>query len=103
LAYEKTVWVNRIVERPKTFQLQQNVDSTVTLIPQEGEVFEEGTPVTAENMNKIENELEQFETHLNDYATPHTYEDEGDDEDYIGVKYRLVFINGKPCAEVVEA
>lgn len=45
----------------------------------------------------------EFTAHLNDYATPHTYEDEGDDEDYIGVKYRLVFINGKPCAEVVEA
>lgn len=50
----------------------------------------------------LEDLQEDFTSHLNDYATPHTYEDEGDDEDYIGVKYRLVFINGKPCAEVVE-
>ena len=54
MAYEKTIWKNREVERPRTFMMQNNPDGTVTLIPAEGEIIEPGTPIIAENMNKIE-------------------------------------------------
>lgn len=41
-------------------------------------------------------------THKADYATPHKYEDEGQDPNWSGVRYRLVMINGEPFMEVVE-
>lgn len=39
--------------------------------------------------------------HLVDYAAPHLYEDEGEDEDYTGLLYRLVMIDGQPYMEVM--
>ncbi len=53
MANEKIVWKNRVVERPRTYRLQQNADGTVTIIPEEGEVYEAGTPVNADNLNKL--------------------------------------------------
>lgn len=54
MAYQKTNWKDRAVERPRTYRMQQNPDGTVTLIPEPGTVYEAGTPVNAPNMNKIE-------------------------------------------------
>lgn len=54
MAYTPTVWKNREVERPRTFQEQKNPDGTVTLIPKEGNVIEAGTPIIADTMNKLE-------------------------------------------------
>lgn len=54
MAYEKTIWKNREVERPRTFEKVENPDGTITLVPAEGNIIEEGTPIIAENMNKIE-------------------------------------------------
>jgi hypothetical protein len=61
MAYEPTIWTNREVERPRTFTMQTNADGTVTLIPAEGTVIEGGTPIVAENMNKIENGIVNLE------------------------------------------
>lgn len=96
MTYEKTTWKNRLVERPRTYQLQQNADGTVTLIPKEGEVLETGTPVNAENMNKIEDELETFNSHLND-DTQHIYVDKNAPT----TSYKIVVIDGRPYLEVV--
>lgn len=57
MAYNPTVWKNREVEKPRTFEVQDNPDGTITLIPSEGKVNEPGTPIMAVNMNKIEDEL----------------------------------------------
>lgn len=59
MAYEKTVWKNRKVERLLTFKKQDNPDGTITLIPSEGQIVDPGTPIIAENLNKIEDELER--------------------------------------------
>lgn len=66
MAYVKTVWKNRIVERPRTFRQQQNADGTVTLIPEEGQIIEPGTPVNAQNLNNIDDAVS---THLVDYLS----------------------------------
>lgn len=57
MSYEPTVWKDRIVERPRTFQVQNNPDGTITLIPAPGTVVQEGTPVNATNLNKLEQGL----------------------------------------------
>jgi len=62
MAYEKTVWKNREVERPRTFQKVENPDGTITLVPAEGNIIEAGTPIIASNMNKIEDEIELLDT-----------------------------------------
>lgn len=40
-------------------------------------------------------------SHLVDYTSPHQYDDEGEETEYQGVRYRLVIINGEPFLEVV--
>ncbi len=67
MPYIKTIWKNRLVEKPRTFRQQQNTDGTVTLLPVEGQIFEPGTPVSAENLQKIEDELVAQERTLNQY------------------------------------
>jgi hypothetical protein len=58
LAYEKTNWVDRLVEHPNRFTLTDNGDGTYTLTPQPGTVTQTGTPLSASKMNKIEQWLE---------------------------------------------
>lgn len=54
MAYNPTTWENREVERPRTFRMVENQDGTVTLIPEEGEIYNEGTKVNAATMNNME-------------------------------------------------
>lgn len=54
MAYTKTEWKDQNVENPRTYLVRDNGDSTVTLMDAFGTVTELGTPVNAENMNKIE-------------------------------------------------
>lgn len=44
-------WVDRKVERPNTFVMQNNSDGTVTLIPAPGTIQQAGTPLNAANLN----------------------------------------------------
>lgn len=57
MAYQRTTWTNREVEKPRTYTLQDNGDGTTTLIPAEGNILSAGTPITAANMNNIEEYL----------------------------------------------
>lgn len=66
MAYEKTLWKNREVERPRTFTMQDNGDGTITLIPAEGQVIEPGTPIIADTMNKIEQGIEDAHNIISD-------------------------------------
>lgn len=52
--YEKTIWVDQNVERPKTYEFSQNEDGSYAALDAFGEVTELGTPVNAQNMNHIE-------------------------------------------------
>lgn len=54
MAYNKTEWKDQDVENPRTYTQRQNDDGSVTLLDHFGEITELGTPVNAENMNKIE-------------------------------------------------
>lgn len=79
MVYERIVWKNKEVERPRTFEKIENPDGTITLVPAEGNIIEPGTPIIAENMNKIEQGIEDahsaignleddFESHKNERA-----------------------------------
>lgn len=54
MPYVPTDWVNREVERPRTYIFQDNGDGTTTLIPAEGDIISFGTPIIAENLNNME-------------------------------------------------
>lgn len=62
MAYDKTIWKDRVVQRPRTYIETANPDGSITHIPSEGTVTEAGTPVNATNLNKIENELYRLGT-----------------------------------------
>lgn len=61
MAYEPTLWKDRAVEKPRTYTLQNNPDGTVTLVPSPGTIVEVGTPVNANNLNKLEQGLKTHE------------------------------------------
>ena len=54
MTYQPREWKDRLVERPRTYEIVENPDGTVTLIPRPGQVLEEGTPVNAGVMNALE-------------------------------------------------
>ena len=64
MAYEKTVWKDHVVERPKTYRMVENADGTVTLVPETGQVIQQGTALNAENLNHIEDTLAEHDETL---------------------------------------
>lgn len=57
MSYTKTIWKNRQVEHPRRYTLV-NTDGKTILSPEPGTVFEEGTPLNADNMQHIEDGIE---------------------------------------------
>lgn len=74
MAYTKTNWKDRIVENPRTYDLTNNVDGSIILTPKPGEVIEEGTPISASSMNKIEEKLYDVDKGLEPQVTTGTAE-----------------------------
>lgn len=68
MAYNKTIWRDRVVSRPRTYRESVNADGSITHIPSEGNISEAGTPVNANNLNKIEDELTRLGTQLAEIA-----------------------------------
>lgn len=54
MAYIPNEWKDQVVQRPKTYQMNNNDDGSVTLIDSFGLVTELGTPVNQDYMNHIE-------------------------------------------------
>lgn len=63
------VWKDRKVERPNTYNIQNNIDGTITLIPVPGTIYETGTPLNAENLNALGSQLEENTNLINNYKT----------------------------------
>ena len=68
MSYEKTIWKDRVVEKPNTYRSVENSDGTITLYPITGQVIEKGTPVSAANLNKIENGIVELNGKLDTKA-----------------------------------
>ena len=64
MAYVKNIWVDQEVERPKTYEVTNNQDGSITLTDSFGIVTELGTPVNATNMNHIEDGIDDHETRI---------------------------------------
>lgn len=64
MAYVKTNWKDRVVERPNTYTMTNNGNGTVTLTPVPGQIIERGTPLNAENLNKIEDAIVETNAQL---------------------------------------
>lgn len=62
MAYTKTIWKDRVVERPRTFMQRTNSDGSITLTPSEGQINEPGTPIIAKNMNNIEDKIYELDS-----------------------------------------
>lgn len=60
--YKKTVWQDHVVEKPDTYREVQNADGTVTHTPAEGEIIQQGTPMSATNYNNMEDGI--FENNI---------------------------------------
>lgn len=58
MPYNKTKWVDKVVENPRNYTEIINQDGTVTHNPAPGEVVNVGTPVNATNLNKMEEAIQ---------------------------------------------
>lgn len=54
VTYNRINFINRVVERPRTYTVTNNGDGTVTLTPEPGEIVSEGVPFNAQNMNVLD-------------------------------------------------
>lgn len=54
MAYEKQTWEDRQVENPLTFTQVNNLDGSITLTPYPGVVQSEGSKMSAERLNHME-------------------------------------------------
>jgi hypothetical protein len=69
MAYTKTNWTDRSVEKPLTYTMQDNGDGTTTLVPAEGTIVQSGTAITASVMNKLETQYDEMVAYLNSSPT----------------------------------
>lgn len=53
--YKKIFWQDHVTEFDNRFREQNNTDGTISHIPVEGEVIQQGTPQNAANFNNMEN------------------------------------------------
>lgn len=66
MAYEPKQWYDHIVEYPGRVRLNDNGDGTYQMVKDEGELIQQGTPVTANNMNHIEQGIAGAHTDISD-------------------------------------
>jgi hypothetical protein len=62
VAYSKTSWVDRMVQYPNRFTKSSETPTQVTLAADPGVVTNAGTPISASNLNKIEQGL--YDAHI---------------------------------------
>lgn len=60
MAYNRTLWLDRSVQRPRTYTVTVNEDGSITLTDAPGTVHETGTPLSATNFNNVENALQDL-------------------------------------------
>ncbi len=73
MAYVKNKWIDHIVEKPNTYTVAENSDGTVTHTPAFGTVIQEGTPLSASNLNNMEEGIEQAHQIAEGKATVKAY------------------------------
>lgn len=69
MAYTKTVWKDRVVEKPRNYTKTDNADGTITLTPSPGVVTEAGTPIIAASLNNMDQGIFDAHTQLADKAS----------------------------------
>lgn len=74
MAYSRTYWQDRAVERPRTYTEAVNSDGSKTYTPAPGEVIQEGTPQSATNFNHIEEGLTHYAAAFDMLLTIHQAE-----------------------------
>ena len=55
-------WLDHSAQRPRTYMITQNGDGTVTLTPVQGTIYQQGTPLSAANLNNIEDRIDWLNT-----------------------------------------
>ncbi|MDO4620046.1 MAG: hypothetical protein Q4B09_05420 [Lachnospiraceae bacterium] len=69
MSYTRINWKDHIVERPKTYDVTHNEDDTVTLAESNGHVHQQGTPLSANNFNKMDEALQHISIAFDMYVT----------------------------------
>ena len=57
--YQETIWQDHVTEFEDRYEERINPDGTVTHIPVEGEIIQQGTPQNAKNFNHMEDGIDR--------------------------------------------
>ena len=57
---ERIRWKDHDVERPRTYNEASNADGSKTFTPAPGEIRQQGTPLSAENLNTMDEALQHI-------------------------------------------
>lgn len=68
MAYTKTTWKDRLVEFANRFAKSNETATSVTLTPDPGTITEAGTPLSAANLNKIEQGIADAHSSIDTHA-----------------------------------
>lgn len=60
MAYKRVNWADHVVERPNTYTEVENDDGSITHEASPGEIIQQGTPISATNLNNGEEALLHF-------------------------------------------
>lgn len=74
MAYKKQTWEDRQVENPLTFTQTNNLDGSITLTPYPGAVQNEGSKMSAERFNHMENGIYDNSIRIGEIGTYSTQE-----------------------------
>ena len=61
MIYTKTKWEDRVVQYPNRYAKSGETSTEVTLAASPGTVTQQGTPLNAANLTKIENAIEELD------------------------------------------
>ena len=59
MSYKRTVWKDHVTEYENRYREEVNADGSITHVPVEGEVIQQGTPMSATNFNNIEDGIQE--------------------------------------------
>lgn len=71
MAHNRIRWQDHVVEHERTYRMVQNQDGTITLYPEPGEIEQQGTPLSATNLNRIEEGVQDNSATLDMIITLH--------------------------------
>lgn len=69
MGYKRIGWKDHVVQRPRTYRVEENSDGSKTMIPEPGAVLQQGTPQSARNFGMMDAGLQAVSVAFDELLT----------------------------------